>query len=191
MYLCNRFRCVRCDTESAACIQTKLLRTDADNAGREYRVGDAEIVDGLEDYCPLYPWDESEPLVVAVGDWHCRDCELAGQWARLVLTIDERTPEAVGTIRELSTLVPANPTALIGVHRVESWLAELSGVWGAGRDYNWAAGLDRWGSLPVSERCAHVAAGFRRWCQERGVPLSPLGGSGPADGSTRRGEGYD
>lgn len=172
--LCNRFRCLRCGAESEACIQTKLFRTEYDNSGREYRVGNSEIVDGMEDYCPLHPWDASEPLVVAVGDWSCRHCDLNWQWARLVVTIDHptRLGEFSATIRELSTLIPSRPTELAGIHLVESWLAESSGLWGTGPDYNWAAGLERWISLPVSERCERVAAGFRTWCREvAGVEL--------------------
>lgn len=168
VYLCSRFRCLRCGMDSEASIQTKLFRTEADNSSREYRVGDSEIVDGMEDYCPLYPWDGSEPLVAAVGDWSCRHCDLGGQWAKLVLTVKERTPssgEFSASIKELSRLVPIRPSALDGVHLVESWLAELSGSWGTGSDYDWAAGRDKWLGLPASERCERVAAGFRTWCR--------------------------
>jgi hypothetical protein len=167
--LCGRFRCVKCGMESEACIQTKLFRTEADNSSREYRVGDSEIVDGMEDYCALYPWDGSEPLVVAVGDWGCRNCELGWQWARLVLTVNENKPlygDFSATIRELSSLVPSRPSDLAGIHLVESWLSEMSGLWGKGPDYNWAEGRERWLSLPVHERCALVASGFRTWCRE-------------------------
>lgn len=65
--LCGRFRCVKCGMESEACIQTKLFRSEAENSNREYRVGESELVDGIDDYFPLFPWNGSEPLVVAIG----------------------------------------------------------------------------------------------------------------------------
>ena len=180
VYLCNSLRCLRCGNESEAWIQTKLLRNDADNCGRVYRVGDSEIVDGIEDYCALHPWDGSGPLAIAVGDWSCVHCSLAWQWAKLVLTANQPQTcslEFSATIRELSPLVPWRASDLTGIHFVESWLAECSGLWGKGTDYNWSVGQVKWDGLPVDERCERVASGFRSWYRE--VAEKELPGSIP------------
>ena len=72
---------------SDASFQTKLLRHDADNSHRTYRVGDTEALVGLDRYCTLYLWDGRSPLVVAVGDWDCSHCGLNYQWARAEFTV--------------------------------------------------------------------------------------------------------
>src|ERR1700680_235309 len=64
-------RCFRCKTDSEAYIQTYLFKTDATNASHEYGVGESEIIDGLDDFWSLHPWNGQSPLVIAVGDWHC------------------------------------------------------------------------------------------------------------------------
>ena len=169
VYFCNRFRCLRCGMESLGHIQSKLLRTESDNSCREYHVGDSEIVDGIDDYCPLYPWNGSEPLVAAVGDWSCQHCSLNWQWAKLVLKVNDHTrfcDTFSATITELSSLIPGQASELAGIHLVESWLAESSGLWGRGPDYNWAGGLEKWINLPVADRCERVALGYRTWCRE-------------------------
>lgn len=160
------FECVRCRMTSDINFQTKLLRSEADNWSREYRVGDSEVVDGLEDYCPLDPWDGCLPLVVAVGDWDCDHCGLNCQWAKVVLTVAQTGAGLVGTIRELSGLEPRQSADLAGVHFIDPYLAELSGLWASQPHYNWHEGLARWQECSVKERCEQVAAGFRLWCRE-------------------------
>lgn len=160
------FECVRCRRTCNACFQTKLLRHDADNVGREYRVGDTEALVGLEDYCTLYPWGGGSPLVVAVGDWDCFDCGLNWQWARAVLDVEPGANPPMATIREMSGLQPWRAEDLAGIHFIESDLAELSGLWARAPAYNWPEGFARWGVCPVPERCERVAAGFREWCRE-------------------------
>jgi hypothetical protein len=160
------FECVRCRRVSDALIQTKLLRHEADNSSRGYRTGDAEALVGLDDYCPLHPWDGGSPLVVAVGDWDCAHCGLNWQWARAVFDVRPELGPPVVMIRELSGFQPWQATDLGGVHFVETELAELSGLWPPLPAYNWPEGRARWGACPVSERCERVAAGFREWCRE-------------------------
>jgi hypothetical protein len=82
----GRFGGVRSRKIFDSCIQTKLLRSEADNCYRHYTVGDSEVMDGRADYCPLSPWDDRSPLVVALGDWDCINCGLNWQWAKAVLT---------------------------------------------------------------------------------------------------------
>jgi hypothetical protein len=150
---------------SDAWIQTKLLRSEADNSSRLYRVGDSEVLDGLSDYCPLYSWDGRSPLVVGVGDWTCAHCGLNWQWAKAVLAVEQVAGRVVASIRGLTGLEPIQAAELAGVHFVESDLAELSGLWEPPPRYDWPQGFARWQECPVSERCERVAAGFRSWCR--------------------------
>lgn len=168
----GEFVCVRCGGVSDPPIQTKLLRTDADNFLRDYRVGDSEVMTGLDDFYPLHPWDGSSPLVVAVGDWGCDHCGLAWQWARVVFDVRRSEPHLTITIRELSTLHPQLPSDLDGVHFVKDELAFLSGLWEA---LDWTEAWDRWQACSLTERCERVSVGFRDWCREvAGVPLRSI-----------------
>lgn len=172
VYFQGDFECIRCRRISDGWIQTKLLRTEADNTARPYRVGDAEVMDGLDDYCPLHPWDGRSPLCVAVGDWDCDHCGLNWQWARAVFEVRAEAGGLSATIRELAGLQPRGAAELEGVHFVEPDLAELSGLWAPPHD-SWPEGLARWQASAVPERCERVAAGFRSWCREvAGVDLS-------------------
>lgn len=173
VYFRGSFECVRCRKTSDACIQTKLLRSEVDNCSREYCVGDSELMDGLEDYCPLYPWDCSSPLVVVVGDWGCAHCGLAWQWSKVVFDVAYPGAGLVGTIRELSDLHPLRADDLARVHFVEAELAVyLSGLWEQSFR-NWREGFAKWQACSVEERCERVAAGFRQWCVEvAGVDVS-------------------
>ncbi len=165
------FECIRCRKTSDTYFQTRLLRHDADNWSRHYGAGDSEILVGLEDYCPLYPWDGSSPLIVAVGDWECEHCNLNWQWAKAVFEVAHTGGELLGTIRELAGLQPLRAADLTGVHFVEPELAMLSGLWEQSFR-NWLEGVARWLASSVEERCERVAAGFRQWCREvAGVDL--------------------
>ena len=166
VYIRGQLDCVRCRKTSDAWIQTHLLHTDSGNCGRDYHVGDSEVMDGLDDYCSIHPWDGSSPLVIAVGDWECEHCHLNWQWARAVFTVHQGVPHPSVTLRELSTLQPWQPSDLGGVHFVEPDLAELSGLWARHPDYHWLEGVQRWNACQVPERCERVAAGFREWCRD-------------------------
>src|ERR1700728_4653976 len=129
VYLSGRFRCIRCRVEVDASFQTKLIRAEVDNCSREYRVGDSERIDGLDDFNPLEPWDGHGPLVVAIGDWDCPRCSLTWHWARLVLAVNNRGSEGMlGTIEELSVLIPSRDEDLRGVHFIVDELAALKGM---------------------------------------------------------------
>lgn len=168
VYFRGELECIRCQRLSDALIQTKLLHTDADNFLRSYRVGDSEVMvmDGLDDFCPLYPWDGGSPLVMAVGDWACDHCSLNWQWARVVLDVRPGESHPTVSIRDLSTFRPWQPSDLDGVHFVEPDLAELSGLWASPPSYNWSEGWDRWQACSLTERCERVSVGFRDWCRE-------------------------
>jgi hypothetical protein len=166
VYFQGRFECVRCRRMSDACIQTKLLCSQADNSSRPYGVGDSEVLDRLDDYCPLHPWDGRSPLVVVVGDWDCAHCGLNWQWAKAILEVTQVFGRLVATLRELSGFQPGQASELTGVHFVEADLAELSGLWERPPRYNRPEGFLRWQAYPVPERCERVAAGFRSWCRE-------------------------
>lgn len=164
-YLRGRLRCVRCGGESDAAIQTYLFRTDAKNCGCEYRVGNSEVMDGLDQFYPLYPWDGRVPLVLGVGDWDCARCSLNWQWARVGLEVTRRSETLTGTVTAVETLVPWEPASLTGIHRVEPDLAELS-EFPASRRGDWRDWLAAWSAQPVAARCDAVARGFRAWCRE-------------------------
>lgn len=164
VYFQGPLTCLRCKRPSEAWVQTKLLRCGPANQSRPYRVGDTEVLDGLSDYCPLYSWDSGSPLTVAVGDWECRGCSLAWQWAKAVFDVEQEGESLVGTLRELSPLAPYQVSDLNGVHFLEADLAELSGLWGQEND--WHKGLARWKDSSVEDRCGLVASGFRSWWRE-------------------------
>lgn len=165
VYLQSRFKCVRCQKESNTVIQTKLLRAERDNASRTYVVGESEILDGLDDYCALHPWNGTSPLVVAVGDWDCDHCRLAWQWARAVFKVLAPQPMVV-TLTELTTLQPLRSEDLEGINYVEGDLAELSDLWERPPRYNWPAGLANWNACSIAERSERLSAGYRQWCRE-------------------------
>jgi hypothetical protein len=166
VYFEGCFKCIRCLRPSKASIQTKLLRHGLDNSSHEYRIGDAEEIVGLEDYCSLHPWDGGSQLVVAVGDWDCEHCNLNWQWAKAVFDVRRVAGRRVATISELSGLQPCRAVDLEGIHFIEPDLAQMSGLWELPPQFNWPAGLARWQECPVSERCERVASGFREWCRE-------------------------
>ena len=165
-YLVDRFECVRCRRVSNVYIQNKLLRHEADNSSREYRVGDVEKLVGLDDYCPLDPWDGRSPLVVAIGDWDCEHCRLNWQWARATFELQPASGDPIAILRELINFQPRQPSDLIGVHYAESELAELSGFWTSPPGYNWQEGFERWTACPLAQRREHLAAGYRQWYRE-------------------------
>jgi hypothetical protein len=148
------FECVRCGYNSERSIQTKLLRTAPENSCHPHRVGDTEIIDGLDDYAPLFAWYRTELLVVVVGDWGCPNCQLNWQWAKVVFNVNERNDVLDATIASLSGFQPYQPNDLIGVHYLEFDLAALSDA------------TEKWGSLTIESRCDLVASGYRSWCAE-------------------------
>lgn len=165
VHFVGQLECVRCRRISDAMIQTKLLRHEADNSSREYRVGDAEELVGLEDYCPLEPWDHRSLLVVGVGDWDCDHCGLAWQWAKVSLGVALIAGRTVAAIHELSSLQPFRASDLIGIHFVEDDLAKLSNVWDTPPPDR-PVGLQGWQAYSVAERRERLAVGFRKWCRE-------------------------
>jgi hypothetical protein len=165
VHLKGRFECVRCKKASDTWFQTKILRSDIDNSFHTYSVGDSEILDGLDDYCPLHPWNGISPLVVAVGDWGCDYCGLNWQWAKAVFTLQSPSLPTIATVVEFSTLQPFLSSELEGIHYLESDLAELSGLFGRGKQFNWPTGLVNWKACSVDERSERVASGYRSWRQ--------------------------
>jgi hypothetical protein len=166
VHLCGSLQCVRCNETTDACIQTKLLRTDADNSMRCYRVGDSEVLDGLEEFVPLYPWQEGTPLVAGAGDWACESCGLNWQWAKATFHVVKENDQWIATLREIVDLRPGEADALLGIHYLEPDLAELTGLWVTGPGYNWEEGCRLWRECTIGERCARIAAGYRAWCEE-------------------------
>ena len=150
----HEFKCIRCGSSDERSIQTKLLRTVPENSCQLYRVGDTEVIDGLDDYFQLLAWRPHEPLVVVVGDWDCSDCQLNWQWAKAIFEINPSADGLSAKIVDLSEIQPLQPDELAGVHYVESDLAELSGV------------VEEWDSLSVQARCEQISTGYRKWCVE-------------------------
>jgi len=156
--LLGSVRCMRCGLEQEARIQTYLFKTGYDNAGADYRVGQSEVVDGVDEFDPLYPWDGASPLVLAIGDWDCDGCGLSWQWAKLTLSTDGAGPEFTARIEAFETFTPWSAEAFAGVHGVEPWLADLA-------RFN----IERpvpWTDRSPAERCAAMATGFNAWCVE-------------------------
>ncbi len=166
VHLVGNFECLRCRRKSTDRIQTKLLRHEADNSCRDYRVGDAEELVGLGDYCPLDPWDDRSPLVVVVGEWDCRNCGLGWQWAKATFEVRPVAGDPIATLRELVDFRPWQAADLVGVNFADEWLAAFSGLWASGAKYNWFEGIEQWRARPLAERRERVAAGFRQWCRE-------------------------
>jgi hypothetical protein len=158
-------RCMRCGLEQEARIQTYLFKTGYDNAGRDYSVGESEVVDGLEEFDPLYPWDSASPLVLAIGDWDCKACGLSNQWAKLTLSTDGAGEEFIARIEALETFTPWAAEAFAGVHGVEPWLADLARF-----NIERAA---RWADQTPEQRCEAMAAGFNAWCAEVAMTSPP------------------
>jgi hypothetical protein len=164
--LLGTFRCLRCAVEQDTRIQTYLFKTTFDNTSCDYRVGDAEAVDGLDEFDELHPWDGRSPLVLAVGDWDCRTCGLPWQWAKLTLSVEDAGAALMGRIEALESLVPETPRAFDGVHRVQPWLADLAG-------FNVEQRV-AWADLSPAARCEAMAAGFNAWRIEV-AGMAPLG----------------
>ena len=146
------FTCIRCGSVRERSIQTKLLRTDAENSCRPYRVGDTEILDGIDDYLSVCSWQPSDPLSMIVGDWDCSDCQLNWQWANVVFDVSQNGGSLHATITNLTDFQPNHADDLAGVHYVEPNFADLSGA------------VDRWDALSIQSRCDLTSLGFRNWC---------------------------
>jgi hypothetical protein len=156
--LLGPLRCLRCGLEQEARIQTYLFKTGYDNAGADYRVGQSEVVDGRDEFDPLYPWDGAAPLVLAVGDWDCAGCGLSPQWAKLTLSTDGAGDEFTARVEAIETFTPWAARAFAGVHGVEPWLADMA-------NFN-VEQPKRWADRSTAERCAAMAVGFTAWCAE-------------------------
>jgi hypothetical protein len=148
-------RCLRCGSDSESNIQTYLLKERDFNWAQDYRVGDTEGIDGLDEFEPLHPWNGQTPLVLGVGDWYCKQCHLSWQWAKVTVSISETSTGLIGSIKSIETLVPTKISDFEGVHLIEPDLAGLSGLTAAA-----------WNALSIAQRCSAIAAGFRNWCIE-------------------------
>ncbi len=148
-------RCLRCGSDSDSSIQTYLFKERDFNWAQDYRVGDSEAIDGLGEFDPLHPWNGQSPLVLAVGDWYCKQCRLSWQWAKVTLSTSETSTGLIGSITSIETLVPTKSSDLDGVHLIEPDLMGLSGL-----------RLEAWDALSVEQRCSAIVAGFRNWCIE-------------------------
>jgi hypothetical protein len=168
MFTCfhGTFRCFRCGADSEAHIQTYLFKTDAKNASHSYVVGESHIIDGLDEFCSLHPWNGQTPLVIVVGDWDCPQCGQCYQWARVTLSVVGSSLGLVGRIESIETLVPRKLAALDGVHWIQPDLAALSGVFFDGGKFDCPKGMAAWSACSVEQRCSLVVRGFRTWCAE-------------------------
>ena len=187
--LTGTFRCLKCWAESERRIQTYLFKTDFHNNARCYDVGDSEVIDGIDEFDPLWPWDGQSPLVIAIGDWDCRQCGLSYQWAKLTLEVSHSSAGLIGTVKSVETLIPVTVDALLGIHGLEPHLAALSWGFGEGvEDYHWPIGNKGdlgWATVPVEQRCSLLVSGFRAWCIEVArvdpaeIPPTASGSLGP------------
>jgi hypothetical protein len=179
-------RCFRCGADSEAYIQTYLFKTDYSNAMHCYRVGESEIMDGLDEYWLLHPWNGQTPLVIAVGEWGCRQCELDMQWAKVTLSVarsrfveeDELRPGLEGRFESIETLVPTKPDTLDGVHLVEPDLVRLSGFLDGGGKGGYFDHESAWSACSVEQRCSTLVTGFREWCAQAGIDIDHHEGRG-------------
>lgn len=160
-YLCGTLQCVKCGIVALESIQTKLFFTDESNCSHEYRQGSSVLVDGLCDYCELWPINDSPVLNVVLGVWDCRSCHLNWQWAKAELSIlrgSVRCFEA--SVTSVSTFVPRCRDDFLGVHFVEEELAVL-----AFPSYS-RANLERFCNWSIEERIDAILAGYQRWHRE-------------------------
>jgi hypothetical protein len=166
MFTCLRgtFRCIRCGTDTEAHIQTYLFKTDASNASHNYVVGESHIIDGLDEFCSLHPWNGQTPLVIVAGDWDCLQCGLCYQWAKVTLSVVGSSLGLVGKVESIETLVPRKPAALDGVHWVQPELAALSS--NLSGNFDCRKDIAAWSTCSVEQRCSLVVTGFRTWCAE-------------------------
>ena len=141
-------------------IQTYLFKTDASNAAHRYGVGESHVIDGLDEFHSLHPWNGQMPLVLAAGDWECLQCGLPYQWAKVTLSVVQSSLGLVGRVESIETLVPRKPAALDGVHLVEPDLATLSSA------FNCHGDMPAWSACSVEQRCSLVVTGFMAWCAE-------------------------
>jgi hypothetical protein len=164
-------------TDSEAYIQTYLFKTDATNASHKYGVGESEIIDGLDEFHSLHPWNGQTPLVILVGDWDCRQCGQCLQWAKITLSVVESSKtigsiELLGRIESIEALVPRKSDTLDGVHLVEPYLVTvlvtLSGgsFDGKGEGSYFDRLVPAWPARSVEQRCSLIVEGFRTWCAE-------------------------
>ena len=160
----SSFQCIRCGGVQESWIQTHLFdRKDVSNANHFYRVGDVEIMTGVEDYLPLHARDANAPLVLALGGWSCNRCLLWPQWAKASLLVDNSASDPTGTILAIETLVPRQSADFDGINGVDEEMAEmLSGLWNM-VPFDWPQGQAAWNRCSVEQRCSLMAAGFRDW----------------------------
>jgi hypothetical protein len=134
----------------------------------DYRVGESEIIDCLDDYWPLHPWNGQTPLVIAVEEWDCRQCKLV-QWAKVTLSVAQsglaENMELRGRVESLATLAPAKLDALDGVHVVDEWLAR------SGFDDGEDDDRSVWSACSVEQRCSMLMKAFRKWCTRVGIDI--------------------
>jgi hypothetical protein len=129
-------------------------------------VGDSEELVGLDDFCPLDPWDDRSAWVVVVVLWNCQNCGLDFQLAKATFEVHSAAGLPIATLRDLVDFRPWQAADLAGVNFADEWLAAHSGLWASGPKYNWFEGIERWRACPLAERRERVAAGFRQWCRE-------------------------
>ncbi len=164
-HVCGNFKCVRCGNETADCIQTKLFRVTVENHSKEYRGGDLIIIDGLDNYCPVYPWKAGELLRVVMGDWGCGICHLNWQWAVVAFQPmdikDNLLLPFSAKIETIDTFVPTSAERFDGINFIESDLAELAISLQQPSD----DGKSPFADMAVDKRIATIVAGHRRWLE--------------------------
>lgn len=188
VHIAAPLQCVRCGeiSDTGSDMQTKLLRAEMDNSCHDYRVGDAEIMVGLNDYLPLHPWDGKSELVVGLGDWSCHACRLWPQWAKVKFEVvgevkqhqtyrhsvmhgDERRQLALHyqdfhvVLREVAALPLHLPGVLDDVHFLEESLVSSMCSWfGAPlgeKEWAWTA----WADCSAEEKSSLLRDGYRQW----------------------------
>lgn len=162
----GKMTCVRCAKTSVAQVQTKLLRSEMDNSCHVYRVGDRELIDGLEDFMPLFSWHDQSQLVIGISDWDCDHCGLAWQWSKAVFDISFEGGKMFGKLREMTDLPVVSAQDLKGIHFVCDDLAEMARCCRDSTNNGSQRFSDWWHHLFPEQRCEFMAMGIRAWRRE-------------------------
>ena len=159
LYVVGKLDCLRCHAQSEARIQTKLFKVDRYNSADDYCVGNTQEIKlcRIDDYTPLHNWNNTDDLVVVMGDWNCKYCSLNWQFAKVTLGISySETGCMLGSLKSISTFAPTQLQDFAGIHRVDEEFIRY-GEFLLNKD---------WIDTSIEVRYARMLSGFQRWCHE-------------------------
>jgi hypothetical protein len=166
VYICADLQCLNCKSTNAACVQTKILQVNYANSARDYFAGDKVFIDGLADFCPIFPWRKGDLLCVVIGEWSCKKCGVPYQWAVVSFELIGEPDSSDGfpaVIKSVDSFVPDTLDSFKNVHYVQNILAEFVNY---PRVTSFAATIDYFRELPIEEKIDQIISGHRRWLHD-------------------------